>query len=170
MECYICFRKKDVSRSYLDLHYLDILSRSDINIYPNNDNLSFIKDHPDVIDHLYWNGITHQLIKDYDKPLQYIEKYIEFPWNFQNLYEDKIITLEFIKKYPTLNYDWRRISRNEDLEMIEKYIDLPWIWEDILVRFDLDLDFIVRHKDKIRNLKIINPDFKMRRIKKLLKK
>lgn len=88
--------------------------------------------------------------------LNFIEKYVPTFWeknlsHMNSLYCTKfIVTMDFIEKYIDKPWNWRELSWNSNItsEFIEKHIDKPWSNIHVNVKNGIDLNFIEKHIDK----------------------
>ena len=60
-----------------------------------------------------------------------------------------IVTMDFIEKYIDKPWNWRELSWNSNItsEFIEKHIDKPWSNIYVNVKNGIDLNFIEKHID-----------------------
>lgn len=122
--------------------------------------------------------IFSRLSQDTDLPLEYIEKYIDMPWHWDELSFNKNLTTEFIDKYICKRWNWTQLSQhnattwelvqrykdypwdyatlslnsNITMDIIETNLDKPWIWHNISYNPNLTFEFIEKHQDKPRNV------------------
>lgn len=68
-----------------------------------------------------------------------------YPFDADRLSRNPNITLEFVLKYPDLDWDWQELSKNIPISDILSKTELPWSWNDLIVdRKVTDLEFILK--------------------------
>ena len=64
------------------------------------------------------------------------------------------ISIDFVKRYVHRGWTWNSLTYNKSISIkdIEDNIDFSWDWYQVSRRDDLTIDFLIKYKDKFRNI------------------
>lgn len=102
------------------------------------------------------NWIWNSLIQNDIIELDFIENFVPNFWEKRLSHSNArfckkfIVTMDFIEKYIDKPWNWTELSYNQNItsEFIEKHIDKPWDKLNINIKNGIDLNFIEKHIDK----------------------
>lgn len=105
--------------------------------------------------------------------LEFIEKYIDKPWDWTRVSVNPNLTPEFVAKHIDRDWDFKNglsINRSVTAEFVEKFIDSDWDWSELAYNKTIPFEFYVKHNIKYayvfsRRINVENVDKYMDKVK-----
>lgn len=82
--------------------------------------------------------------------MEHVKAHPLWPWSIEGLSRNPNLTLEFVKEHSEENWNWWSISGNDEIvmELIELFPDKDWDWEQVSWCDNLTIKFIEKHPEK----------------------
>jgi hypothetical protein len=73
---------------------------------------------------------SREMFRNWNLSLKTIEKYTQYPWDYDLLSQNPNLTFDFIMNHPNENWNWMNISKHHaiTLKMMLGRPDMPWNW------------------------------------------